>query len=272
VYPNGLNGPDTVNNTERIRISGASSNDAITVRVRGSNLNSASQNYALILTGCFTEGDPPPVMPVAPTPSPTKAPVVSTAPLSPFPTSPTMPSQGRPTVGETPAPITTGGRPTVGDGPNTLAPSISGGRPTVGDPNTMAPSTPGGRPTTSGPDLKPGRCVDGDGTIFVDDLAGYQPCTWLASNIDDYPWLCRFRDVAIECLGTCGACDLADLPNSPPVLGEPQNFGVAPNGLILYHGNMFNVEVIKDMMVTGMFLHLRSKFETRNVGHRQLEM
>lgn len=52
-YPNGRNGPDTVNNVERIRISDVSNGSVYNVRVKGTNLLSSSQDYSLIITGCL---------------------------------------------------------------------------------------------------------------------------------------------------------------------------------------------------------------------------
>ena len=52
-YPNGRTDPDTVNNAERVRINEASHGASYTVRVNGTNLESASQDYSLIITGCL---------------------------------------------------------------------------------------------------------------------------------------------------------------------------------------------------------------------------
>jgi subtilisin family serine protease len=54
-YPNGRTDPDTVNNVERIRISETSDGSVYIVRVKGTNLDSSSQDYSLIITGCLGE-------------------------------------------------------------------------------------------------------------------------------------------------------------------------------------------------------------------------
>lgn len=60
-YPNGRIDADTVNNVERIRIANVKHGNSFFVHVNGTNLESSSQNYSLIMTGCFggeTEPDP----------------------------------------------------------------------------------------------------------------------------------------------------------------------------------------------------------------------
>jgi len=52
IFPNGLTGPDSINNVERIRVS-VEEGDEITFKVEATNLSTASQSYALIITGCM---------------------------------------------------------------------------------------------------------------------------------------------------------------------------------------------------------------------------
>jgi subtilisin family serine protease len=54
-YPNGRSDPDTVNNVERVRINDASDGSVYIVRVKGTNLESSSQDYSLVITGCLGE-------------------------------------------------------------------------------------------------------------------------------------------------------------------------------------------------------------------------
>jgi hypothetical protein len=58
-YPNGRIDPDTVNNVERIRIANAIHGATFVVHVNGRNLESSSQDYSLIMTGCFGRGTEP---------------------------------------------------------------------------------------------------------------------------------------------------------------------------------------------------------------------
>ena len=52
-YPNGRSSRDTINNAERIRIDSVSDGATFLVRVNGTNLESSSQDYSLIITGCL---------------------------------------------------------------------------------------------------------------------------------------------------------------------------------------------------------------------------
>jgi len=54
-YPNGGTDPDTINNVERIRVGDVSDGTSFIVHVNGTNLDSASQDYSLIITGCLGE-------------------------------------------------------------------------------------------------------------------------------------------------------------------------------------------------------------------------
>lgn len=53
-YPNGRASRDTINNAERIRIDSVSDEAIFLVRVNGTNLESSSQDYSLIITGCLS--------------------------------------------------------------------------------------------------------------------------------------------------------------------------------------------------------------------------
>jgi len=52
-FPNGRNGPDRVNSAERVVIRGVQNGDIATITVNAYNLAKRSQNYALVVTGCF---------------------------------------------------------------------------------------------------------------------------------------------------------------------------------------------------------------------------
>jgi hypothetical protein len=52
-YPNGRSSRDTVNNAERIRIDSVQDGATYLVRVNGTNLETSSQDYSLIITGCW---------------------------------------------------------------------------------------------------------------------------------------------------------------------------------------------------------------------------
>ena len=185
VYPNGRTSADTVNNAERIRIDNADNNDVFTVRVRGANLDTSSQAYSLVVTGCFINADSSPPPPV-------------------------------------PAPV----------------------------PNPPPPTSN----FTNEPIPVPNSCVDGNNGIFVDNDFGYQDCMWLVDNKDDFPWLCTFRDISVECPDTCGVCDL--LNQVPEEVGEAQNFGIRPDGEIGWYGNMLNMEILNDVLISGMYVHI----------------
>lgn len=192
VFPNGRSSADTVNNAERVRIDNASNNDAFTIRVRGANLDSTSQAYALIVTGCFGDVNASPTAPVA---------------------------------ASTPAPVTPVTSPVAGPTDTIVVPNL---------------------------------CMDGNNEFFVDADEGNRNCMWLNSNMNSFPWLCQFRDIAVECPSTCGTCELlADAGGSGGTTGEDQIFGVFPNGETRWQGNMFTVEVLKDMIVNEMFVHIR---------------
>lgn len=80
-FPNGLGSADTVNNVERVRIGDPTDGATYVIHVRGSQLLQ-SQDYSLVITGCFSQNDnsnpdptPPSTPPAAiPTNPPTKAP------------------------------------------------------------------------------------------------------------------------------------------------------------------------------------------------------
>ena len=55
-FPNGLDGRDSTNNVERVRIDSPTPGDIITVHVEGKNLVSI-QEYSLVVTGCFVESE-----------------------------------------------------------------------------------------------------------------------------------------------------------------------------------------------------------------------
>jgi len=74
--PNGITDTslrDSSNNVERVSLTGLVGSESISVVVSGTNLSSATQNYALVVTGCINSAPVAPVTP-PPTRSPTKAP------------------------------------------------------------------------------------------------------------------------------------------------------------------------------------------------------
>ena len=77
-FPNGLASKDEKNNVERTRVF-VSPGDSIVVEVKGTNLSSLDQTYALIVTGCFGSDNFNPSTP-SPTKIPTKNPSVITYP------------------------------------------------------------------------------------------------------------------------------------------------------------------------------------------------
>lgn len=58
-YPNGRHSRDSVNNVERIRVP-VSSNDAIKIKVTANSLDTETQRYSLVVTGCINGTDYPP--------------------------------------------------------------------------------------------------------------------------------------------------------------------------------------------------------------------
>ena len=59
----------------------------------------------------------------------------------------------------------------------------------------------------------------------------------------------------MECPETCGVCDL--LGQAPEEVGAAQNFGILPNGETAWNGNMLNVEIFNDILISGMYVHIR---------------
>jgi hypothetical protein len=92
-YPNGGNQRDDVNNAERVRLT-VSDGERYTVAVRGYDLYTRRQNYALVVTGCFELSDATPTPPAVPT-TPVSPPVSSPVPNppNPAPVVPSNPSQ-----------------------------------------------------------------------------------------------------------------------------------------------------------------------------------
>jgi len=62
-------------------------------------------------------------------------------------------------------------------------------------------------PTTQAPTFSPVICEDSVSEEFlVDRVAGNRGCNWLASNMENYGYLCNFLYVAATCKSTCDAC------------------------------------------------------------------
>eukprot|EP00546_Thalassionema_frauenfeldii_P019163 CAMPEP_0178898210 /NCGR_PEP_ID=MMETSP0786-20121207/2200_1 /TAXON_ID=186022 /ORGANISM="Thalassionema frauenfeldii, Strain CCMP 1798" /LENGTH=535 /DNA_ID=CAMNT_0020568895 /DNA_START=125 /DNA_END=1732 /DNA_ORIENTATION=+ len=94
--------------------------------------------------------------------------------------------------------ISDGGGGSGGNGSNPLRPPTQA--PTR--PPTQAPTQP---PNNSDSGSSPS-CVDTDLLFQVDNEVGEQDCTWLATNLDRYQYLCEFLDVAWKCKTTCDVC------------------------------------------------------------------
>lgn len=80
-FPNGLGSADTVNNVERVRIDDPTDGATYAIHVQGSQLLQ-SQNYSLVITGCFSPSDNS-----NPAPTPPNPPTTTTTPTA-TPTSP----------------------------------------------------------------------------------------------------------------------------------------------------------------------------------------
>lgn len=52
-FPNGLSGPDRINNAERVIVEGVQNQDNATITVTAYNLANYDQQYSLVATGCF---------------------------------------------------------------------------------------------------------------------------------------------------------------------------------------------------------------------------
>lgn len=70
IFPNGLSRRDSINNSERIQIN-VNNGDRYAVNVKAYDLDTARQNYSLVMTGCISDD----ITPLSPTPSPTESPV-----------------------------------------------------------------------------------------------------------------------------------------------------------------------------------------------------
>jgi len=205
IYPNGRSSADTLNNAERIRIDDPVNNRSYRVTVRGANLDRSSQDYSLVVTGCFANPDEEST---PQTPSPIRTP------------NPTPPPEPAPTGGQ-----------------------------------QQAPSVPIPSPST---------CEDGKGTVQVNSVIGEKDCMWLESNKNDYPWLCSFRDVSLECPVACDVCDVFEEDSSEEV-GETEIYGVQPSGQSRWHGNMFEVDFLQNIVITEFLLHIRGAGNERRV-------
>lgn len=53
LFPNGVNDKDDYNNAERVQVDDGEDGDEYVISVVGSNLVTATQDYALVVTGCF---------------------------------------------------------------------------------------------------------------------------------------------------------------------------------------------------------------------------
>uniref|UniRef100_A0A7S1B9H0 subtilisin n=2 Tax=Corethron hystrix TaxID=216773 RepID=A0A7S1B9H0_9STRA len=88
-YPNGLSGPDKKNNSQRIRIPHVEG-DLITVKVKATNLVTAEQKFALVVSGCLEDGTNAPTMTNHPSDAPTRTKSPSSIPTSVPSNAPTM--------------------------------------------------------------------------------------------------------------------------------------------------------------------------------------
>lgn len=86
-HPNGGLEPDTVNNSERVRISNVGPGESFTVRVYAANLATAEQKYSLVVSGCGIGDRTSTLAPVtseSSTPAPSPMPVVAATTSSPI--------------------------------------------------------------------------------------------------------------------------------------------------------------------------------------------
>lgn len=138
-FPNGKTVPDSNNNVERIRLP-VVHGDEFTMHVHGKNLASNNQSYALILTGCVTEGFNSPLT-LKPTSSPTRQPTY-------LPTSnPTKASTARPTFTPTTKPVT--------NFPTSIPTFTPTTKPLTNVPTSRPTFTPTAKPITKAPTPRP---------------------------------------------------------------------------------------------------------------------
>ena len=105
-FPNGLSRPDNVNTAERVLIPDANNGDTFTLHVTATNLNSPTQRFALVTTGCFANV--------------TSSGIKSSEPTDPEPDSPPTPIDPKP--GSSPTPIDPKpGSPPTSNGSKTFA-------------------------------------------------------------------------------------------------------------------------------------------------------
>jgi len=94
-------------------------------------------------------------------------------------------------------------------------------------------------------------CQDGIG-IFNIGTGAYRPCSWLANNVGDYEYLCKFRDVAFKCPSACGTCLLR--PEEQKKVGR-----TLLDGTNRWFGNHFDLEAKKDITIRSFDIHLNSE-------------
>mmetsp|Transcript_12736 Transcript_12736/g.29300 ORF Transcript_12736/g.29300 Transcript_12736/m.29300 type:complete len:1267 (+) Transcript_12736:3-3803(+) len=97
-YPNSLNGPDRLNNAERISVTDISRSTTVTVKVSGYKVGSVRQKFAVVVTGQYTSSPsgsaPSPAPGPGPQPGPGPAPAPKPTP-APAPAPTPAPSTGK---------------------------------------------------------------------------------------------------------------------------------------------------------------------------------
>lgn len=63
------------------------------------------------------------------------------------------------------------------------------------------------------PEVQP-ICSDSYGDLSISREDGTRSCSWLASNLNAFGYLCTFMDIASRCQQTCNFCDKILVPSS----------------------------------------------------------
>lgn len=100
-------------------------------------------------------------------------------------------------------------------------------------------------------------CSDGIGTFNI-GTGAFRTCLWLESNLADYEYLCRFRDVALECRSTCRTCLLRQ--------GDRKESMAPFDGKNRWFGNHFDLKAKNDITIRSYGIHLN------NVGNYQIKV
>jgi len=101
-YPNGLSGADNINNAERVRISNPTNGVTYTATVTATNINTATQKYSIVASGCYSAGGETDAPSAAPSGEPSAAP--SAAPSREPSAAPSMAPSREPSAAPSAAP------------------------------------------------------------------------------------------------------------------------------------------------------------------------